>query len=161
MKIKFLLGIVLMVMLVNVVEGRTELSNCVETCTDSSGCTCPNYCVVTGNIDQNTNCGGQIVSCAQENRRYWIRDGDCQLTCGDSDNEFMIGKDWERVDYNCYVEEPKIEEKEEVEEELEIEESQTQEIEKTSLVKSVVIAILILLILWFIFKKRRKIKNLF
>ncbi len=158
MKLKFLLGIVLILMLINVVEGRTEVSNCIETCTDSSGCTCLSYCTITGNINQNTNCGGQIVSCAQENRNYWIKSGECQLTCGDYDNEFMVGKSWERVDYNCYVEEAPVVE-ETTEGEIE-EESQDQEIEKTSsLVVPVVGIILIILILWLIFRK--KIKRLF
>ncbi len=159
MKLKFLLGILLIVVLINGVEGRTEVSNCIETCTDTTGCTCLSYCVITGNINQNTNCGGQPTSCAQENRNYWVRDGDCQSTCGDYDNEFMTSKNWEKVDYNCYVEEAPTIVGEEIIGESALGESKTQEIEKTSLVKSVIIVVLIILILWFIFRK--KIKKLF
>ena len=160
MKLKFLLGILLIVILVNNVEGRTELLNCVSPCTDSDGCTCPSYCVVTGNVDQNVNCGGDVTSCAQENRIYWIRDGECQATCGDFDNEFMIGKGWEKIDYNCYlIEEPKIEEEPEVKEpEIIQKEIKTPEIKKDWFAPTVIV-ILIGLILWFVFRK--KIKKLF
>lgn len=166
MKIGFLLGILILVALTAITtEATTTLSNCLAVCSDSAGCTCPNYCTISGTVSNNENCGGEVTTCSQENRRYWVRDNDCQSTCGDFDNNFMTSKGWERVDYNCYTNEktPVIEEKNKTGEIIqETPEETTQETNKTTsgnfLIYSAVglAVIVIALITWFILKRKKR-----
>ncbi len=163
MKIRFLLGILILVALTAITTEATTLSNCLAVCSDSAGCTCPNYCTITGDVSENENCGGEVTTCSQENRRYWLRDKDCQSTCGDFDNDFMVTKGWTKVDYNCYTNEKTLEEENETE--VITEETAEETTEGTSetasgnlLIYSAVglAVVVIALITWFILKRKKR-----
>jgi|SRR3989344_7124620 len=164
MKIRFLLGILILVALTAITVEATTLSNCLAVCGDSAGCTCPNYCTISGTVSNNENCGGEVTTCSQENRRYWLRDKDCQSTCGDFDNDFMINKGWTKVDYNCYTnEKTPIEKKNETvkitEETTEKTTEETNETASGNLLKysAVGLAVVVIaLIVWFILKRKKR-----
>ena len=165
MKIKFLLGILILVALTAITVEATTLSNCLATCSDSAGCTCPNYCTISGTVSNNENCCGEVTTCSQENRRYWTRDKDCQSTCGDFDNDFMINKGWTKVDYNCYTNEKTPVEENETEVITEETAETTEEFndnikisENSLLVYSAVglAVVVIALIVWFILKRKKR-----
>ena len=83
-------------------EIRYNLNNCISVCSDEDGCMCPNYCIKTKDIDYGKNCRGYPGGCSKENTMYWVRDNICSYTCGNSYEEMMLEKGYEKVDYNCY-----------------------------------------------------------
>src|SRR3990167_1037605 len=88
-------------------EIRYNLNNCISVCSDEDGCICPNYCIKTKDIDYGKNCRGYPGGCSKENTMYWVRDNICSYTCGNSYEEMMLEKGYEKVDYNCYTNEIK------------------------------------------------------
>jgi len=163
MKIRFLLGILILAALTAVTVEATTLSNCLAVCSDSAGCTCPNYCTISGSVSNNENCGGEVTTCSQENRRYWTRDKDCQSTCGNFDSNFMINKGWTKVDYNCYTNEKTPVEENETE--VITEETAEKTTEETSetvsgnlmMYSAVGLAVVVIaLIVWFILKRKKR-----
>ena len=161
---KKLLGILMLAALTTNTAEAATLSNCLAVCSDSAGCTCPNYCTISGSVSENENCGGEVTTCAQENRRYWVRDKDCQSTCGDFDSDFMIKKGWTKADYNCYTNEKiQVEEKNQTEETTEegAEQITLEETSKASgnllMYSAVGLAVVVIaLITWFVLKRKKR-----